>query len=109
MLSVSPQCKNEKFKSGRISAYWSEVNVTDLRSQTGDGELMACVKTVLRYSCIPHFQRRKKQTPHFQMWVNAHFKATDPGACSAVHQALDPFLIMLNYSADHFSDCPHLF
>ena len=49
MFSVSPQYKQENILSERISAYQSESNVTDLRSQVGDGGLMACIETASRY------------------------------------------------------------
>lgn len=55
MFSASPQYKHKTFLSGRISAYQSESNVTDLRSQIGDGGLMVCVETASRYSHISGF------------------------------------------------------
>lgn len=66
MFSVSPQYKHKIFLSGKISAHQSESNVTDLRSQIGDGGLMACAERESRYSHISGFGFGKGRFPTFK-------------------------------------------
>lgn len=74
MFNGSPQYKHETFLSGRISAYQSESDVTDLRSQTGDGGLMECVETASRYSRISGFGVGKGRFSTFKCGVLPIFK-----------------------------------
>lgn len=48
-VMFSSQYKHETFLSARISAYQSESNVTDLRSQNGDSGFMARAEAASGY------------------------------------------------------------
>lgn len=74
MFSVSPQYKHKVFLSGKISAHLSDSNVTDLRSQIGDGGLMACAETESRYSHISGFGFGKGRFPTFKRGAWLIFK-----------------------------------